>query len=158
MSTSTKNTKKFDAKSPGFLYSVIVFILGAFAIGGIRFPDSPEEIANGIVTGLSASGVWSVIGIIVSSLLFPVINFVKQGGKITWSRIVGSTLVWTAFFTALFAGVALTGFVVPDGTAEQIVASVQMKDWGALLNIVVFSFVIPLIRFFKDKRAEKALN
>lgn len=142
---------KFQLNSPGFLYSAIVVVLAIFAATGVQFPKDPHELATSIITTLSDSGVYSLIGIIVSSFIFPLWNFWKQGGKITLNRILSSTLVWFAIGNAAVAGIALTGFMLPDGTVDQIIGAAYSRDWGTLIVVIFSNIVNPLIRFLKDK-------
>ncbi len=145
------NQKKFDAGSPGFLYSIVVLALTVFAVSGLNI--NPDETAREIVTSLSNGGVYAIIGIIASSVIFPIWNFFKRGGKVTLKVVFGSVLTWVALGNALFAVIALTGFTIPEGTVEQIVGFIQAKDWTSLIAIVFANVLNPLIRFIKDKRS-----
>lgn len=151
MLTTIKNV--FSAKSPGFLYTVIVLALTALAAAGVTFPGSPDEITGNIVTGLSQSGIWAVSGIILTSVLFPFYNAYKKG--LAWYNILGSTATYIALGNAVFGGLLLVGIMIPDGTAEAIVGAVQQKDWGNLFNLFLVNILTPLIRWIKERRAKK---
>ena len=73
--------------------------------------------------------------------------------KFNLRTIFGSTLTWIALGNALMATVALTGFMLPDGTVEAIVGAVQTKDWIALGTIVVQTIIPTIVRFIKGKQA-----
>lgn len=57
-----------------------------------------------------------------------------------------------ALGNALLGIIALTGFVLPAGSLEQLVSAVKMKDWGALIGLLVTSIVPTIIRFIKSKK------
>lgn len=145
--------KKFDVTSPGFIYTLVVLALSIFAASGVQFADDPQTLAVGIVTTLSESGVYAIIGVLISSVIFPVWNFVKQGGKFTVKNIFSSTLVWFAIGNTALALVALTGFLIPAETVGNVIGAIQTKDWGALTLTIFANIVNPLIRYLKDKNA-----
>lgn len=142
--------KLFDASSPGFLYSIITAFLAVFAASGLQV--NPEQVAGDIVSSLSNGGVYAIIGILISSVVFPIWNFFKADGKITLKKVLGSVLFWVSLGNSIFALVALTGFTIPEGTIEQIVGFVMAKDWGALLTIIFANIINPLIRFIKQPK------
>lgn len=151
MSNITKK-KAFDASSPGFLYTIIVGVLTIFAVSGVHFPSSPEILAGDITTTLSKSGFYSIIGIIIASVGFPIYNAVKSGLKFTLTTIFGSTLTIIALANIALSLLALTGFVLPDGTVEQIIAAVRTKDWIALGSLLVTTIIPTIVRWIKDRR------
>lgn len=145
--------KNFDASSSGFLYSLITAILTIFAVSGVSFPGSPADISGSIVTSLSGGGIYAIIGVIITSVAFPIYNFVKGGGKFSVSAIFSKVSTWIALGTAALAAIALTGFVLPDGTLEQVIGAVQAKDWMSLISILALTVGNTLIRFLKDRAA-----
>lgn len=150
---ATKQQKMvFNTKSPGFLYSVIVAVLTVFAVSGVHFPTSAEQLAGEITTTLSTSGIYAIIGVVVASVVFPIYNAVKSGLKFSLATIFGSTLTWVAIGNIILSLLALTGIVLPDGTLEQIIGAVQVKDWGALVNIIFVTIVPTIVRWIKDKK------
>ena len=151
-----KQTNKFNAGSPGFLYSVVVFILTALATIGVSFPQSPEIMGQDLITTLSTGGIVSVIGIIVASLVFPIWNAAKKG--FTWKNLWSSSLTWVGIVGILFSALALTGFSLPDGTAEQLVTAVMSKDWTALSGLFGTVIVPTFIRWLKDRNPEVKKN
>lgn len=149
------STKKqiFDASSPGFLYTIIVAVLTIFAVTGVQFPSPVEVLAGDIETTLSTSGIYAIIGVVVSSVIFPIYNAFKGGLKFSLSTLFSSTLTWVAIGNIVLALLALTGFVLPDGTLEYIIGYIQAKDWISLIGLLFTTIVPTLVRFIKDKRA-----
>ncbi|GAB4486566.1 MAG: hypothetical protein OHK0019_00450 [Saprospiraceae bacterium] len=147
------SVKKFDTKSPGFLYSAIVAILTLFAASGVQFPSDPATLGNEYVTTLSNSGIYALVGVLVTSFVFPVYNFVRAGGKFTLNAIFSKTSTWIALGVAASAALALTGFVLPDGTVEQIVSAVYTKDWMSLVSVIALTVGNTLIRYLKQQAA-----
>lgn len=141
----------FSVTSPGFLYSAIVLVLTIFAVSGVQFPTSTEQLAGEIVTTLSASGVYAIIGVVVASVVFPIYNAARSGLGFSLATIFGSTLTWIALGNIILSLLALYGFILPDGTLEQIIAAVQTKDWISLGSLFVTTIVPTLIRWIKDR-------
>ena len=150
------NGNTFNAASPGFLYSLITASLTIFAVAGVSFPKDPADLSGEIVTSLSSGGVYAIIGVLIASVIFPIYNFFKGGGKFSLGAIFSSTLTWVAIGTAGLAAVALTGIMVPDGTVQAIIGAVQTKDWMGLISILVINIGNPLIRWIKEKNEAKA--
>ncbi len=140
----------FDVKSPGFLYTVIVSLLAIFAASGVEFPDKPAELANDITTVLSSGGWYALVGIIVSSVLSPLYNAYKKGA-LSLKGIFGSTLTYVALFNIAFSALALIGFSLPEGTAENLVYAIFAKDWSALASILFGTILPAVVRLIKDK-------
>ena len=63
-------TKKFDTKSPGFLYSSIVAVLTVFAVSGVSFPKTVDVLGMEITTSLSAGGIYAIFGVVLTSVAF----------------------------------------------------------------------------------------
>lgn len=153
MSTKSVTKKKaFDPKSPGFLYTLVVGALTIFTVSGVHFPDSNDAIAGSVVSSLSTGGIYAIIGIIISSVAFPIYNAVKSGLKFNMTTIFGSTLTWVAIGNIILSLLALVGFVLPDGTVEQIVGAIAMKDWVSLGGLVFTTIVPTLVRWIKDRK------
>lgn len=142
--------KVFNAASPGFLYTLIVSALTIFAASGVTFPDNPQDIAGHITTLLSTGGFFAIIGVIVSSVAFPIWN-AYQKGNLSFNGIWRNTFTWIALGNLVFAAIALTGFVLPDGTVEQIVAAISAKDWTALISMFVTTIIPAIVRFIKQR-------
>lgn len=136
----------FDPASPGFLYTIIVAILGIFATFGVSFPITVTELGEKITTSLNAGGIYSVVIIIMASVFFPIYNRIKNGGP-----IMASTLTWIALANILLSVIALTGFTLPAGTVEQLVGAVQTKDWFALISLLATTIIPAVVRFIKSK-------
>jgi len=156
MSNTNAKAGKFNAASPGFLYSVVVFILAGLATIGVSFPQTPEVLGQDLITTLSTGGIVAVIGIIIASLVFPIWNAAKKG--FTWSNLWTSSLTWVGLVGILFSALALTGFSLPQGTAEQLVAAVMAKDWTALSGLFGTVIVPTFIRWLKDRNTEPKKN
>lgn len=149
---STTNKKVFDAKSPGFLYAAIVAFLTIFAVSGVNFPTPAEILAGQITTTLSTGGLYAIIGVVISSVAFPIYNAVRSGLKFSLQTIFQSTLTWIALGNIVLSLLAITGLVLPDGTVEQIVMAVQTKDWISLISLLATSIVPTIIRWIKDRK------
>jgi len=149
---SPSKDKFFSVTSPGFLYSAIVAVLTIIAAGGVQLPADPATVGSDFVTSLSTGGIFSLVGVIVSSLVFPIYNFVKSGLKFSFGAIFSLNTTWIALGNAAAAGIALTGFVLPQGTVEQIVGAVGTKDWMGLISILALTVGNTLIRFIKERQ------
>lgn len=146
--------QKFDASSYPFLYSLIIAFLTMFAATGVKFPGSATDLAGQITTGLSSGGFYAIVGVIITSLIFPLFNFfVTLKGKFSFSTVFSKTSTWIAWGNAALAGVALTGFTLPDGTVEQIIGAVQAKDWMALISIFALTVGNTILRYLKKQNA-----
>ena len=148
---STSSQKFFSASSPGFLYAAVVAVLTIFAAAGVELPKDPASLGTDLVTSLSTGGIFSLVGVIVSSLVFPIYNFVQSGKKFSLPAIFSLNTTWIALGVAVLAAIALTGFVLPDGTVEQIVNAIATKDWMSLISILALTVGNTLIRWFKEK-------
>jgi uncharacterized membrane protein len=146
--------QKFDTTSPGWYYSLFVLAFTALGLLGIELPENPAEMAGKVTTTLSDGGIFAVVGVLVSSIIFPVWNFRKKGNKFNFKALAGSTLFWIALTSAVLSLTVLIGFTVPDGTAEQIILAVNAKDWGGLLSVLALNIVNPLMRYLKDKQEQ----
>lgn len=142
-----QNKTVFNASSPGFLYTVIVSILAIFAASGVTIAN-PNDVAGEIVTSLSSGGVYAIIGVIASSVVFPIWNAVQKG-SISFDGIFSSTLTWIAIGNIVFAAIALTGLVLPEGTVEGLVYAISAKDWNALISMVLTTILPTVVRFIK---------
>jgi len=148
--------KKFDIKSAGFLQSVIVALLAIFAATGVTFPKDVTVLGTEIVTSFSAGGVYAIIGILITSVIFPLYNFFSGGGKFSLPAVFSRVNTWLSIGYALAALIALTGFVLPEGSVDQIVYAIQAKDWWALISILVSTVGTTLIRWLKERQASKS--
>jgi len=146
------NKQVFNASSPGFIYTLTVAFLTIFAAAGVQFPDKAAALANEVSTTLSSSGFYAIIGVIVASIAFPIWNAIQKK-SLSFNGVFNSTLTWIAIGNALFAGIALTGFTLPDGTVEQLVMAISVKDWGAIISMLVTTIIPAVVRFIKDKNA-----
>ena len=109
-------------------------------------------MAGDISTTLSTGGIWAVGGIILSSLVFPIWNFVKSGKKFSLANVFGSTLVWVAMANLAISALVLLGIGVPDGTFEAVGTYIATKDWFGLLGYLASTILPTVIRWIKDQR------
>lgn len=145
--------QNFDPKSPGAIYSIATLVLTALALAGVGFPESIEGISGQLQTSIQGGSYFALIGLIGGSVLFPIWNLIQKKQKFNWANIFGSTANIVAIGNALLGIVALTGFVLPEGTLEQIMAAIEVKDWGALASVIINTVIVTLVRFLKDRRA-----
>lgn len=145
--------QNFDPKSPGAVYSLATLVLTILAGLGIGFPDTIANISGQLQTSIQGGSYFALIGIVGGSVLFPIWNLIQKKQKLNWKNLFGSTANVVALGNALLGVVALTGFYLPDGTVEQIVAAVTVKDWGALASVIINTVIVALVRWVKDKKA-----
>lgn len=151
MANAIATKKAFDSGSPAFIYSLIVAALTTFAATGVQFPGSPDNIAREITTSLSAGGVYAIIGVLITSVIFPLYNYFAAKGKFSFKAVFSKVSTWIAWGTAALSGIALTGFALPDGTVEQIAAAIQARDWMSLVSVLALTVGNTLIRYLKDR-------
>jgi len=149
--------QNFDPKSPGAVYSLATLVLTILAGLGIGFPDTIANISGQLQTSIQGGSYFALIGIVGGSVLFPIWNLIQKKQKLNWKNLFGSTANVVALGNALLGVVALTGFYLPDGTVEQIVAAVTVKDWGALASVVINTVIVALVRWVKDRKATAAV-
>ena len=147
---ANSNQKFFEVSSPGFLYSVIVSALAIFAGAGVAFPKVLIDLGAEIVNSFNTGGVYALIGVIVASVVFPIYNAISAG-TFSLKGIFSRNLTWIALGNIAVSGLALTGFVLPDGTPEQIVGAVSAKDWMSVVSIVALTVGNTLLRLIKQK-------
>ena len=145
-------TKKFDTKSPGFLYSSIVAVLTVFAVSGVSFPKTVDVLGMEITTSLSAGGIYAIFGVVLTSVAFPIYNYFKGGGSFTWLGVFGKTSTWIALGNAAVAALTTVGFILPDGTVEQIIGAVQAQNWMGLISVLALTIGNTLIRWIKEQK------
>ena len=154
MANNTTSAKRnFDATSPGFIYSVAVLVFTVLASMGVSLPKSVDVLGMDVYTSFSTGGVYAIGSILIVSLVFPIYNFVKSGGKWSLKAIFAKNNTWIALGNALASGIALVGLSFPEGTVEGIVAAVKTQDWFVVTSMILTSVVPPLLRFLKDRNA-----
>ena len=151
------STKNFDVKSPGFIYTIIVSILVLIAGAGVHFPTATDVLAGQIMTSLSSGGIYALIGVVISGVVFPVWNAIRAKTPFSWKNYWSSTFTWIALINIVLALLALTGLVLPEGTAEQIVGAIQMKDWTSLFSLLVTTILPTVVRWIKDMKKKTAV-
>lgn len=148
------NTAKFfNPGSTGFVYAVITTALSIFAASGVTFPKVPSELGTELVNSYSTGGVYALIGVMVASVIFPIYNAI-QAKTFSLKGIFSRNTTWIALGNLAIAAIALTGFVLPNGTVEQVVGAVSLKDWGAVISIIGLNVVNTLLRYIKDQAPE----
>jgi len=148
-----KQQKSFSASNLNFWARLLIFVFSVAALIGIKFPDTPTDLAVDITNSLSTSGLISVIGIIAISVIMPIYNFIRTKPTLTAAAVFGSPNFWIYALSFLFGVAILFGIQIPDGTAEQVVGAVYQKDWTGLFTIALTNIIDPIIRWFRDKRA-----
>lgn len=141
----------FKTTSPGFLNAAITTLLTLVAAGGIQFNQDPATISDTLVNTFSTGGIYALFGVILSNIILPVYNFIQSGLKFSLRAIFSLNTSWIALGNLAAAGLALTGFILPDGTAEQLVLAISVKDWMALVSSLALTVGNTLIRFLKQK-------
>ena len=152
MTNVKKSTKAFDASSPGFLYSAIVAFLTIFAVSGVSFPKEVSVLGLEITTSLSTGGIYAIIGVVITSVAFPIYNYFKGGGSFTWLGVFGKTSTWIALGNAAVAALTTVGFILPDGTVEQIIGAVQAQNWMGLISVLALTIGNTFIRWIKEQK------
>lgn len=144
--------QSFSAANPNFWARLLIFFFSVVAMLGVQFPQSPDVLTGNILNTLSQGGTYAVIGVLVVSVIMPIVNLIRTKPKITIYTLIGSPNFW--IYTATFvAGIlVLFGIKVPDGTAEAMVSAAWVKDWGALFSIAITNLLDPIIRAFVDKK------
>lgn len=148
--------KKFNAQSTPFLYSMIVAALTILAATGVDFKSAPEDLSGQITTLLSSGGFYAIIGVLITSIAFPIYNFfVASKGKFDIVAVFSKVSTWVSLWNAAFAAIAVTGFTLPAGTGEQVIQAVFQKDWMSLISILALTVGNTLIRFLKDRKPQQ---
>lgn len=144
--------KNFTASNPNFWARLLIFAFSILALIGIKFPSDPTDLATSITTTVSGPGFIAVIGILIVSVIMPIINFVRTKPKITAANVFGSANFWIYLGSFAFGILVLFGINIPEGTADQIVAAIYEKDWNALFTVATVNILDPFIRWLKDKK------
>lgn len=150
--------KQFSTTSKNFWFQLVLFALSIAAGLGINFPSSPETITTDILNTFSTSGIYAVAGILIVSVIGPVYNFVKSKPKLSLSAFLADANNWVYIVSFAASGLVLLGVAIPDGTAEQIVRAVMVRDWAAIGSVGLSSIIVPLVRYFIDRAAKKAIE
>lgn len=140
---------KFNSKNLWFQITMLVLAISAGI--GIRLPSSPEALAENIVNTFTTSGLYSVIGILVVSVIGPVYNFVRSRPKLSLSAFLADPNNWVYIVGFVLSIMTLFGIAIPEGTAQEIVRAVYVKDWAAIGGIGLAAIIVPVVRFFMDK-------
>lgn len=152
MENSKLKTPAFSAANPNFWAGLLITILGVLGIMGIKFPLSPEQTGEQIVTTITGGGFYAVIGILITSVIMPIVNYVRSKPTPSVVALLGSANTWIYIGSFILSVVVLFGIQIPAGTADGIVGSIWAKDWAGLITIVITNLINPLVRWFRDKR------
>lgn len=146
----------FDPRSVGFFQSILLAIFSITALFGIQYPATPDELTGEIITTVSTSGYYALVGILLTSIIAPVYNFIKKGIKVTWANIFGSTVTWVSIGGIAIAGAALVGLQIDPDTPLAIVTAITGRDWGTLVSLLFTSVLLPVIRWIKQKQTDQS--
>ena len=141
----------FSSSNPNFWARLLIFAFSVIALLGVQIPD-PTALTDNIVTTISGGSAYAVIGILIVSVIMPIINFVRSKPKLDLYAIIGSPNFWIYFASFILGSLVLLGIDIPDGTAEQLVGAIFAKDWGGLATIAFANLADPFIRWWRDKR------
>lgn len=144
--------QNFSAANPNFWARLLIFFFSVVAMLGVQFPQAPEALTGNILNTLSSGGTYAVIGVLVVSVIMPIVNLVRTKPKINVYTLIGSTNFWIYAASFVFGILVLFGIQVPDGTAEAMVSAAWVKDWGSLFSIALTNLLDPIIRAFIDKK------
>lgn len=150
--------KQFSTTSKNFWFQLVLFGLSIAAGLGIKFPSSPEAITTDLLNTFSTSGIYAVAGILIVSIVGPVYNFVKSKPKLSLSAFLADANNWVYIVSFAASVLVLLGVAIPDGTAEQIVRAVMVRDWAAIGSVGLSSIIVPLVRYFIDRAANKIIQ
>lgn len=150
--------KQFSTSSKNFWFQAVLLVLSIAAGLGIKLPSSPELITTDLLNTFSTSGIYAVAGILIVSIIAPVYNFVKSKPKLSLTTFLAdpNNIVYIVSFAA--SVLVLLGVAIPDGTAEQIVRAVMVRDWAAIGSVGLSSIIVPLVRYFIDRAASKTIQ
>jgi hypothetical protein len=144
--------QNFSSSNPNFWARLLIFAFSVIALLGVQIPESPAMLTDKIVTTISGGSAYAVIGILIVSVLMPIINFVRSKPKLDLYAIIGSPNFWIYFASFVLGCLVLLGIDIPDGTAEQLVGAIFAKDWGGLATVAFVNLADPFIRWWRDKR------
>ena len=147
----------FSTSSKNFWFQIVLFALSIAAGLGIDLPSSPEVITGDLINTLSSSGLYAVMGILIVSVVGPVYNFIKSKPKLSLSTFLADANNWVYIVSFAASLLVLVGVAIPDGTAQEIVRAVMVKDWAAVGSVGLSAIIVPLVRFFIDRAAKKAI-
>jgi uncharacterized membrane protein len=135
-----------------FWARLLIFAFSVLALIGIKFPDTPENMAYEITNMLSSAGIVAVIGILAVSVIMPIYNFARTKPNVRLSDVFGSPNFWIYVLSFLFGIAVLFGINIPEVTSEKLVTAIYAKDWTGLIVIAVTNILDPVIRWFRDKK------
>lgn len=147
--------KVFDAKSPGFIQSILVALFTITGLAGIEYPQPPADIADDIVTTFTSTGIYGILGILAVSIVAPIYNFIRKKQPLTWTNVWSSTVTWVALGGVLVSALMFVNLQIPADAPANIVSSVQAKNWSLLGSYLVLNIVIPVVRWIRELRNKK---
>ncbi|MGL6009655.1 MAG: hypothetical protein ACRC1D_09390 [Culicoidibacterales bacterium] len=153
--------RNFDAGNPNFTARIIIFFLSVGALAGIKFPGDPALVAENVTNALSGGGYIAVLGVLATSVIMPIINFIRskpsKNFREVFFNLVGSANFWIYLGSFVLGIMVLLGIEIPEATSEQAVGAIFEKDWIGLILIAATNILDPIIRYFRDRKKEAEL-
>ena len=148
--------KAFSASNQNFWFSLLVFAFSVAAMLGIHFPQSAADTATGLTSAVKSGNLFAVIGLLTTSVLGPVVAFIRKKPNIPASAIIGSSNFWVYLGGFLVSIAMLVGIGIPADAPQQIVNAIEAKQWGALATLAFTAIANPIWRYFRDKKLAPA--
>lgn len=150
--SNTTQKKVFDAGSVGFIGSIIALILSITGMAGIQYPGGPGETAGNLVNAFSQTGIYGIIGLLITDIFTPIFNFIRSKEKLNWTNVFSSVTTWTSL-----AGVAISGFLlfnleIPAETPDAIAGAISTRNWYLLGGLVALNIIVPVVRWIKSRK------
>ena len=148
------NKTLFDSKSPGFITTVLSAIFAITASFGIEYGLPSDQLAGDIVFNFTNGGLFAIGALLLTNVVGPIVNFIKKKQAINWRNVLSSTTTIVSV-----GGIVVAAFVyilhinIPLDAPQQIVDAVNAKSWTALVGYAITNIVIPIVRYFKAKKA-----
>lgn len=144
-------TKKSRIDSSNFFVTLITLILLPLVANGLDLPLPANEVAEGLVTAISAGDIAAIIGVALPNIVNPVMYWINNAWN-GWSwTFLKSANFWTQALTALL--ILLTGFglMFPEGAAANLIDSLFGGEITAILLALLINVINPFIHFFKGR-------
>lgn len=147
-------TKKNRLDSSNFFVTLITLILLPLMANGLDLPLPADEVADQLVTAVSAGDIGAIIAVVLPNIINPVMYWINNAWS-GWSwGFLKSVNFWTQALTAIL--ILLTGFglMFPEGAAANLIDSLFGGEITAIILALVVNIINPFIHFFKGKKAE----
>jgi hypothetical protein len=144
----------FSIKNYNFWLSLLIAFFGILTAVGVELPTEPQLLAGEILTTVSSTGWFGLIGTMGASLfglILQIYNKYRAGG---WNipQLLGSpnTVIYLAgVIGSLFV---INGINVPVTSLPQLAERLYAADYFGALTALI-TILSPLIRWFRDRRA-----